>query len=424
METEVTLEKLVYEGDALGRLSSGQVVFVPWAASGDTVKIRLTDNTKRVLHGEIQEIIQPSPHRTTPKCTVFGQCGGCQWQHITLEEQRRWKQSIVGESLQRIGKLPGIHVNDIIGSPEALSWQYRNKVEWVIAREDDEPALGYSRFRTNEVVSFDTCWLVPEQLGELAIFLRQNRTLFHGVERVQVRISPDERLLLTFIGQKSDLHDLSLLTTALLEQFPNIIGINLHHGSTRSVLWGVPYLIEDLGPQQFQVSSGSFFQVNRPVTIQLLHYLESLLPERIPSLLDLYAGVGLFAIWFHRRASNVLALEGSPDAVEDAHVNMTLNGADNIQWIQGDVQHQLKNIKETFDVALVDPPRNGCHQEVIHWLNEHVTGQIVYISCNPATLARDLGTLCGAGWKIESVQPFDMFPQTYHVETVVSLKRI
>jgi 23S rRNA (uracil1939-C5)-methyltransferase len=173
----------------------------------------------------------------------------------------------------------------------------------------------------------------------------------------------------------------------------------------------------------FRVSAGSFFQINRSVTLQMLAYMETLLLQQMDSLIDLYAGVGLFALWFHARSNRVVAIESSPVAMADAHTNLALNHAPNITMIPGHVEQQLASLEDTFEVAIVDPPRNGCDPVVLTWINTHVTRQILYVSCNPATLARDLKTLHAAGWQIDTVQPFDMFPQTYHIETVVSLTR-
>jgi 23S rRNA (uracil1939-C5)-methyltransferase len=426
MSESLEIEKLVYGGDGLGRLSSGEVIFVPWSVPGDQLAVEMLPEPRKPRLGIISQVERPSVDRITPACSVFGSCGGCQWQQMSLAAQRAWKRNIVQESLARIGKLPDVPVLEILGSDE---WQYRNRVQWEVQQKEPgkPPTLGYVQAGSHAVIPFKECLIIPPELNALAAWLReafqQNPEAAAELRRIEAMQNADGNMLLSFYGSVG-----TDFVEALVAAFPAITGIVTFHPERKAArphaLFGQPFITETVLGKSYRISAGGFFQVNRKATELLLKTLEAWMLLQPKSLLDLYSGVGLFALHFHDRAKRIVAIESADSAVEDARQNAALHGASHIQWRAGDAGRTLAAIQETFDTAILDPPRAGCRPDVLDWLNQHVKSQILYVSCNPATLARDLANLCGKGWNIQAVQPIDMFPQTYHVETVVHLTRV
>lgn len=418
---EMSVGQLVYGGDGLARLPDGPVVFVPFTAPGDTVMGRIEDPKARPLRATVDQVITPSPHRAVPPCSVFRICGGCHWQHLDRETQRLWKQRIVAESLQRLGKLSGVEVQPTIGAES--DWHYRNKVQWVVSEESDRVRLGYYQMKSHQPTPFDRCWIIPERVNALARTLEDLIPTGTGVEKIQVRISSEDKMLLSFSTEGTMARPPEALITQLSEAFPEMSGMTVSHPGGESCLWGEPFLMETMDDCTFQVSANSFFQVNPVVTRLMLQQIADCLPHEMDRFLDLYAGVGLFSFWLKDRYKEGVAVESDKSALLDFEKNLELNQCSNLSMRSGDVKKVLNGLEGCFQVALVDPPRAGCAPEVLTWLGRHVTEQLIYISCDPTTLARDLKRLTDDGWRIERVQPFDMFPQTYHIETMVSLKR-
>ncbi|HEY9688039.1 MAG TPA: 23S rRNA (uracil(1939)-C(5))-methyltransferase RlmD [Coleofasciculaceae cyanobacterium] len=420
---EINIDKLVYGGDGLGRLGSGEIIFVPWSAPGDRLKVQPLAGSQKPARGRIAEILETGPERTTPPCSVFGTCGGCQWQHLNPSAQRMWKRDIVAESLQRIGKLPDVQVLDTIGSDEA-TWHYRNRVQWDVGPRGQ---LGYCQASSHDVVAFDHCWIIPEPLNRIADWLQEkfqsDTALATRVKRIEAFVNRKEQVLVTLEPIQDQ--ELNRLAAALKSAFPEIIGIvSMAEGRPEpKVLQGQAFLTETLGGHTFCISAGSFFQTNLEAAERMLAVMDEWLLPDSGSLVDLYAGVGVFAIHFSDRFKRVLAVESAKTALNDARQNIILVPAPHVAVKSGDVSRVLGNLSESFDVAIVDPPRAGCRPEVLDWLNRQVQRQILYVSCNPTTLARDLKTLAEGGWQVQAVQPIDMFPQTYHMETIVNLTR-
>jgi 23S rRNA (uracil1939-C5)-methyltransferase len=433
---ELTIEKLIYGGEGLARTPEGEVIFVPFSAPEDVVNVERVRGIAKPAKATISTILTPSVDRTKPACSVFGDCGGCQWQHLSIAAQRNWKQAIVSESLNRIGKLTNVTVLPTL-AVGADGWQSRNRVQWEIEPDGDEftptpcHKLGYYQAQSHDIVEFDQCHVIPETLNQLALRMRQlmreNASLASGLLRIEAFISPApaNEILLTLIGEKNQA--VTPLAKQLMQEFPAIQGVcSLDSGkkeATPSPLVGDTALEFGLAGNQYRVSAGHFFQTSYAGTEVLLEILEQYLPESMESLLDVYAGVGLFSIHFAKRTQRVLAIESSPSAEADAHENFSLNDIVNVAWKTGDARQSLRALNEKFEVAIVDPPRGGCQPEVLSWLSQHIEKRLIYVSCNPTTLARDLKLLVAQGWHIDVVQPVDMFPQTYHVETVVSLSR-
>lgn len=418
----LTIEKLVYGGDGLGRLEDGRVLFVPQSAPGDEVAV-IVDPKAKPPQGHIRQIISPSAERRDPPCSVFERCGGCQWQHLSGESQLDWKRKIVEETFARIGKISQPAPLEVIRPTE---WHYRNKVQWMVRDSDPEspmskPELGYFAKRSHDIVSFDHCWIIPESLNGLADWFRANMPAKAGVNEIEARLNRAGDLLIIFSGRPLLTDLLLALPEPLKEAYPNLVGMVAKTPKKTQTLWRQGYLTETIGETTFKVSADSFFQVNHAMLDEMIRILDGWLPEKTSSFLDLYCGVGTFGLHFRERAHRVVGVESAPASVTDAERNQTTNHATNFHIHAGDVRYILRRIEDTFNVTLLDPPRAGCHPEVLDWVNAHTSEQIIYISCNPATMARDLKHLCDAGWRVETIQPMDMFPQTYHIEVMVRL---
>jgi 23S rRNA (uracil1939-C5)-methyltransferase len=431
---DLTIEKLVYGGDGLGRLPEGEIVFVPWSAPGDRLAVVRQAGHQKPARADIMTVQTPGPERTQAPCSVFGRCGGCQWQHITGQAQRDWKRRIVEESLQRIGKLANVPVRETIGSDET-AWRYRNRAQWEIEPVTQELAaaishqVGYYAAQSHEVIEFDHCHIIPEALNALALhvrqYIKQQPKLASGLLRIEAMINRAGEIVLLVEGEAGP--RLQAMAEALMQAFPNVIGISHRNGARKEsaprVIAGQPALVETLGGHSFQISAGSFFQTNLHGADAILRTLDDWLLPEPESLLDVYAGVGVFAIHFGQRVKRIVAVESSKTAVADAQANITRNGAAQVVLKTGDARLQLPRLRESFDAAILDPPRAGCQREVLSWLSTHIRRQLLYVSCNPTTLARDLKTLTEQGWQVQAVQPIDMFPQTYHIECVANLIR-
>jgi 23S rRNA (uracil1939-C5)-methyltransferase len=429
----VTIEKLVYGGDGLGRLPNGKVIFVPWSVPGDHLVVRRLPGQKPEQWETLKTLL-PAPERIAARCSVFGQCGGCQWQNISSATQREWKRRIVEESLVRLGKLTGLTVSNTLGDNDT-QWNFRNRVQWEVQWNQalQRYLLGYCRAGSHDVVAFETCWIIPDELNRLASWLQdyfsQDVRAASCIRRIEAMQNAEGEILLSLYKNEdaqADAVRLDPLIQTLTQAYPAIVGVVVFEQASAGgqPRFGQSFIFEKILGKRYRVSTGSFFQTNRAATELVLDVLAQWLPPQMESMLDLYAGVGLFSLHFQDRAKRILAVESAPSSVADAQENAKEQEASHIEWFTGDARTGLQNLRETFEVAIVDPPRAGCHREVLTWLNRHITQQLIYVSCNPTTLARDLKILTEAGWTIHAVQPVDMFPQTYHVETLVHLSRI
>lgn len=408
----VRIERLIHGGNGLARLANGRVVFVPWTVPGDMAEITVEDMGKKKPPAvTLRQVEKSSDDRITPRCSVFAKCGGCQWQHVADTAQGHWKREIVSESIRRLGKLPDVPVNDVISS---TSWEYRNNVQWFVANNQ----LGYYQHQSHNVVPFEHCHLVSEEINALKQWLESNPEFLSGLTQVQVRSNTQNELLLVLEGEKSP--ELPLLQ-ALASASPAIKGVVLNNKTAEETLVGQNYLEQTLAGKTFRVSAQSFFQTNPQIAERLIEAMAGCLPEdKSGSLIDLYTGVGTFAVAFADNFKTIVGVESAPVAIEDARHNI---GGKNIELFAGTSKEAIKTLQQKFDTAIIDPPRAGVEPPVLAWISENVAKTLLYVSCDPATLARDLAVLSEAGWQIDVVQPFDMFPQTWHVETLVKLSR-
>jgi len=391
METPETLRlsltDMAFQGGAIAR-HDGQVVFVAYGIPGEEAVVQVERRSKDYLMGRVTEVICPSPHRVVPPCPYFGMCGGCQWQHIDYAQQVELKARIVADQLRRIGKFQKAPVLPTI--PAFETWKYRNHARFSVGRRHGE--LGFTTPLRHRFLPIEHCLIMHPFINDVLARLQGKCA---GLHQVAVRY-----------GVKTD--------QALIH--PSLEAID------PSIASGQTWYEEELLGKRFRISAASFFQVNTLQAEVLADVVrQKLALEAHHVLLDAYAGVGTFAVLLAPHVKRAVAVEESSSAVADAVINQA--GIDNITFYEGKVEAILPQLREQPDAAILDPPRTGCHPDALAAVLALAPARVVYVSCDPATLARDLRSLCDGGYRLAEVQPVDMFPQTYHIEVVATLER-
>jgi 23S rRNA (uracil1939-C5)-methyltransferase len=389
---EVTIEKLVYGGDGLARIGT-QAVFVPFAAAGDHLLVRVTDVERNYARAVIEEIICPSPARRPPPCAYFGICGGCQLQHLNYQAQLEAKVSFVRESLQRIGNIEWAGEIDVRAASE---FGYRSRAEIKVSRsEEGEPLIGYFRSGTQDVCEVMDCLILsPAANRELQRLHTEPSLTPNDATRVYLTAGDDEVIVTPATGENGRSDEIDALGTA----YQRIAGTDYGFGVR------------------------SFFQSNRLLVEELIH--AAIGDARGSFAVDLYAGVGLFSLQLARSFEQVCAVEGNRAAANHGMENVRANGLNNVRYEPISVEAWLKYKSSEVprpDLVLLDPPRAGAGPQVIERLVALAPPAVTYVSCDPATLARDLRMILDFDYRIDSITVVDMFPQTFHVETVVHL---
>jgi 23S rRNA (uracil1939-C5)-methyltransferase len=384
---QLTLDDMAFEGAALGRLD-GQVIFADYGIPNEEVIVQIETSKRQFLEGRVIEVLSPAVSRVVPPCPYFGRCGGCQWQHIDYAEQLRLKQHVLHDQLRRIGKIPEPPVSPTIGSP--TPYGYRNNARF--STRDEDGSLGFITRGPagREFLRIEECMIMHPKINEILAQLQG-----HGAGLHQVVIRIGEQTGSVFIQP-----DMSARATAVES--------------------GQPGYDEELSGARFTVSAASFFQTNSKQAETLIRLVtERLELTGAETVVDAYAGVGTFAKLLAPHAARVIAIEESAAAVADARVNVA--GIENIEYHQSKVEHILGELDIAPDAVILDPPRSGCHKRTLRAVLKFKPRTLIYVSCNPATLARDLRTLIDGGYELKDVTPVDMFPQTYHIESVTTL---
>jgi 23S rRNA (uracil1939-C5)-methyltransferase len=393
---------MAHGGAAVGRYS-GKAVFVPFGIPGETVRAEITQDKGRYARARLVEVLQPSPDRVIPRCPHFGACGGCQWQHMAYLAQLRFKEQLVRDAFARIGRLEA-EITPAIGMTEP--WGYRNHAQMV---PDTEGRPGFQRAESNSVVPVTECRILHPSLQEL---LPQIELDFPGLTSISLRcgVATGERMLvLETAGDEAPAIEMDLPVSCILA---------LEDGNA-AVLAGAPYLHERVAGRAYRVSPASFFQVNTWGAEQLVALVRDHLEEMQGArLLDAYCGVGLFSLSLAGRFAGVVGIEAAPSSVADARANAI--GLATVEFRQGSVEEMIEP-GERFDAVILDPPRAGASPAALSALLSVQPSRIVYVSCDPATLARDCAAIVARGYRLATVQPVDMFPQTAHVEAVACL---
>ena len=456
----VTIEAVAAEGKALAHVD-GAVVFVQFAVPGDVVDIKVTKKKKNYMEGFILRLVKASEHRLEPFCKYFGTCGGCKWQPLPYGMQLQAKQRQVYDQLVRIGHLNVPEIQPIIGS-EKTKW-YRNKLEFTFSRrrwiyEDENPdelseterlGLGFHVGRFfDKVLDIDCCYLQPSPSNEIRNFIRayaiEHKLPFFDIREhtgflrtMVVRTTEKGNVMLIMCFYHEDEEARTALLDAVADKFPQITSLyyvingkaNDSISDQECVLYkGEEAIYEEMEGLRFKIGPKSFYQTNTEQAYRLYstaREFAALTGKEV--VYDLYTGTGTIAQFVSRQAAKVIGIEYVPEAIEDAKENARNNGIENCTFFAGDMKDVLTAdfIAEHGrpDVIILDPPRAGIHPDVAKVILEAAPERMVYVSCNPASQARDLEIMCSK-YEITAVRPVDMFPQTHHVENVVALKRI
>ncbi len=441
---ELVVDDLAFGGEGVGRVD-GYVIFVRGGLPGDRLQVTVTEARGRYGRGTISAVLTPSPDRVDAPCPYFGQCGGCRLQHLAYAAQLAFKEKQVRDCLTRLGGLPPFELRPIVPAPEPYG--YRNKMEFTVAGPG--PGVGlHAAERYDVVLDIERCLLQSETMNALLDeFRRQARTRGLSVWEPQ-----SERGLLRFltlregrrtgeamvnvVGSAPDVAALVPVAEALKLRVPAIASVLLNVndkkasvaiGSEEHLLLGRDQITESLDGVTFQISANSFFQTNTVQAERLFAIVaEACALEGRETVLDLYSGTGAISLLLARRAARVYGVELSAAAVADAVRNARANGIDNCTFLAGEVRHVLPALMNDGvrpEVVVADPPRAGFHPRALSALAALAPERLVYVSCNPATLARDVGDLARQGYRLQWVQPVDMFPQTPHIEAVARLSR-
>ena len=430
----VTIERLVFQGDGLGRLPDGRVIFVPSTAPGDEVEARVEEDRGHFVRGTPVRILAASPIRTDPPCRYFGTCGGCQWQHVAYPAQLEWKQRMLEEILVRVGKLHGVSVAHAI-DPGA-TWEYRARAQLKVIG-GARPCMGFHQRETNRVVDIDRCPLLEPRLNALLHAMRHMKhpsffSLFQALREAWVAVGTGTgEMLLSLFARAQDRGALRLLFHTLQAAAPGLRGVVLLDGDPRQapriVDWcGAHVLHEQIGDARFQIGATAFFQVSGLAATRLTSLvLEGAALSGTERILELYSGVGTFSVALAKSTRELVGIEANPVAAADGGLNLRQNGCANARIVQAQVEQALPGIaaEGPWDVVVLDPPRQGCSRAVLELLASVRPTRLIYVSCDPSTLARDLGVLVRFGYRCGSLRPIDLFPQTFHLESVALLER-
>ncbi|MCP4456620.1 MAG: 23S rRNA (uracil(1939)-C(5))-methyltransferase RlmD [Cytophagales bacterium] len=445
------------EGKSIGR-HDGLVVFVKDGVPGDVADVQITHRRRRFVEGQIHKLHTSSPHRTKPFCEHFGTCGGCKWQHLSYEAQLQYKQEHVSENLAKISGLELPRINEIIHSQETT--HYRNKLEftfsnkrWLTKEEIgtdsvlDRNALGFHiPKRFDKILDINTCHLQADPSNEIRLAVKdyavKNGITFfdireqHGLLRnLIIRTSSTGELMVIVQFFETAYETIKKLMSFLKEEFPKITSLNYIINQKKNETFndqkvicynGTPFIQEQMDDLTFRIGPKSFYQTNSKQAHRLYQIAEEMAEFKGDEVVfDLYTGTGTIANFIARKVKKVVGVEYVPEAIEDAKVNSEINEINNTEFFAGDMKDVLN---EEFvkahgqpDVIIADPPRAGMHADVIEVLNKIKPSKLVYVSCNPATQARDIELLSGT-FEVIQIQPVDMFPQTQHVENVILLE--
>ncbi len=443
---ELEITDLNTSGAGVGKLD-GKVVFVPDTVTGDRINARITRIKSQYAEGKIQELLVPSEYRIRPRCIVADKCGGCQWQHINWEYQKEAKKQQVIQALQRIGGFSDISVAPTLDSLEELN--YRNKSTYPLGVSSvGAIQAGYYRRSSHKIVNLNQCPVQDARLHPLLKEVKQDiqfqewsiynekthqGQLRHLSLRIGVRTG---EILLTLIVNDPKLPQIEQQAQIWLERYPSLVGVCLNINQTASnvifgqqtlLVAGKPFLTEIFAGVTLQILSDTFFQINTKTAELLLNkIIEELQLEGTETIVDAYCGIGTFTLPLAQKVKQVIGIESHSSSLAQARNNAKVNNINNVVLYESKVENCLHEV-EAFqpDIVFLDPPRKGCAVLILDTLLELKPKKIVYISCKPATLARDIKHLCGTGlYQPQWIQPADFFPQTNHVECAVILNKI
>ena len=443
---EMQIDALGSNGEGIGRID-GYTVFVEGALPGEKISVLIVKVKKNYGYGKLMEILEVSPERREPMCPVAKQCGGCQLQHLSYEAELAYKTREVKDVMERIGGIRNVEVKPALGMENP--WRYRNKAQFPVGRGKDGCAIGFYAKRSHRIVDTDQCFLQnacnDEIIGIVRAFLNEFNIPLYDEEKhkglvrhILTRIGRNSGEIMVCIvinGKKLPNSDILVERLKAVEGVVSIV-LNVNKEKTNVILgqkiitlWGKDTITDSIDGIEFEISPLSFYQVN-PIQTEVLYgkavELAGLKGEE--TVLDLYCGIGTISLFFARKAKKVFGGEIVPEAIADAKKNAARNGITNAEFAVGAAEEVIPRLyKEegiTADIVVVDPPRKGCDEKLLETILQISPEKIVYVSCNPATWARDLAVLKEGGYELKEVQPVDQFSHSVHVEVVTCLQRV
>lgn len=436
-EYTVKIEKLTSEGQGIARLNNF-VIFVENACPEDVLKIKIVHLKKSYAYGQIVEIITPSPHRVEPICPLQKVCGSCQIQYINYDEQLKIKKEIVEDCMKQI---PNIVVHDVIKSPQTREFRHKVQVPVRETKTSKTMRIGYFKPKTHEIINIKYCPIQTSTSDKIINFIREEahnykikgyneETHTGDLKHIVIRSSTLNEYLVTLVINNKDFgSNYKKFAMTLMEKFKDIKGVcvNINTQKTNLILsdkticlMGEKYINEEILDRTFKIGTNTFFQVNPKSAENIFRYVKDYIKSNFesPTILDAYAGVGAFGIVTSDVAKEVVSIEECKASVELGKEILELNNITNMEMNCDDAEKFFKKETRKFNVTILDPPRKGCTEKSLDNALRVTTDKIIYVSCNPATLARDLKYLISKGAKVHDIQPFDMFVHSYHIENV------
>lgn len=438
---ELRINGVAHDGSGVAR-HEGIAVFVDGALPDEYVKAEIVEAGKSFLRARSIEVLEPSPMRRIPFCPYYGECGGCNMQHASYDYQLELKRHIVSDAMERIGRIKGVEVRPVIGMD--MPFNYRNKAEFRVWLDDEgrKTAIGFRRRSSHDSVDVRECRVVPQAcmdaINSLRVSLNESDpNLKQAIKHAVVRVGDEGSMMMILVSTEPADRACNKLAEALMSAQPHIVSVYHSHSRRRfgdvlqgrnTLLAGADRIHYNIGGHSFMASPSSFFQVNQEQAEKLYKTaVELAAVNKEEAVLDLYCGIGTITLMLAEKASKAMGIEINVQAVDDARQSAVSNGISNACFMAGKSEDILASGEmRVFGPAAVvlDPPRTGCDPQVMSTLIGMGPKRIVYISCDPATMARDAALLVKGGYGVRAVQPVDMFPHTSHVETVVLMSRV
>ncbi|WP_307257825.1 23S rRNA (uracil(1939)-C(5))-methyltransferase RlmD [Oikeobacillus pervagus] len=443
---DVHIEDLTHDGNGVAKVK-GYPLFIPHVLPGEKAQVKVAKLNKGYGFAQLVQLIEKSINREDPPCLIYDECGGCQLQHLSYEGQLKAKGKHVHDVIQRIGKIEDVKIHPVLGMEDP--WRYRNKAQVPVGEREGGLVAGFYQKRSHEIIDMESCLIQQEKSDEVIQVVKEicNRygvkpyeegknkgTLRHIMARYGHQTG---EIMVVFITRTEDIPHKKKMIQEITERIQGVTSIiqninskktNVILGEKTKVLWGQDVIYDYIGNVKFAISAQSFYQVNPKQTKVLyekaLEYAELNGEETV---IDAYCGIGTISLFLAQQAKKVYGVEIVPEAIEDARRNAQLNQITNVEFAVGQAETVIPKWYEQgihADVFIVDPPRKGCDEALLQTILQMKPKKVVYVSCNPATLARDLRILEDGGYKTKEIQPVDMFPMTMHVECVALMTRV
>ena len=423
---EVSIEKLVHGGSGLGRLGTGEAVFVSGVLPGERVLVSVRRKRKGFFEADLVRIITPSPDRISPPCNGERECTGATWPHISYSAQLRFKQDILSDALTRIGGMSPARPLSIIPSPRTD--HYRLRTQFNVRSQNGVQRIGFFRQGSYDLIEVENAFLIHPLIDKTLKAVRTLSGRLPLLTEIHINASPSGAVHILFFSDRESYPDMAPFFSDMRKVVPEVIGITGFGARKKAFSLGGNQLALEMEGMTLMATEGNFYQVNWDQNRNMVKtVLDFAALSKTEVVLDLYCGIGNFSLPLARQAKNVIGIESGYSAIADAKANAALNGVKNAEFIADDLQRGLKTLmqrKLRADVIVLDPPRAGATLKTLERVLAFVPKKIVYVSCNPATLARDLKFFHLFGFRLDRLQPIDMFPYTYHIECVAEMVRM